>query len=99
MAFALLKRFFQNEPSNASPSKNDTFIRLVQLIDRDEGFRESILRIINLDPFQRASFINTMVDELSLKKSAPKEHIQALKILTQDQVCQQIKALIRDNQD
>lgn len=76
-----------------SPSENPTFIRLVQLMQKDPKFREVILLIINLDSFNRSSMINTLIHEQKLK-GVPEEHLATLKFLADDDICKKIKSLL-----
>ena len=88
-----LKNFFTGS-SETSPGDNPTFIRLVQIMESDQVFRQTILKIINLDSFQRTSMINSIISDMQLK-NAPKDHQQTLKALTDDGTCRQIRNLIQ----
>ncbi|MBF0442609.1 MAG: hypothetical protein HQK54_11940 [Oligoflexales bacterium] len=81
---------------NAVPADDQTFIRLIQLINEDQGFSEMIMKIINMDSFNRASMLNSIIHEQGLK-GANAEHLQVLKYLTDDVVCEKIKDLVKRN--
>ena len=77
------------------PGEDPTFVRLVQLVNTDEDFRAMIMKVIALDSFNRSSMVNSIIDQQRLRGASP-EHLQVLKYLTDDTVCQKIKALINN---
>ncbi len=85
-----LKELF--EKKHNSPSNNESFVRLIQLMDADKGFQAMILKLINLDSFNRSSKINSIISDLKLQK-APSDHIQILNDLIDDEICEKIKSM------
>ena len=85
---------FDAAPVQGAPGEDQTFIRLVQLIEEDPEFNRLLLKIINMDSFNRCSMLNSIIHQQGLK-GANAEHLQALKYLTDDRVCEKIKALVK----
>ena len=76
-------------PSNGDSAQNNA-IRFIQLLEEDVPMKKNVSSILNLDPFQRESKINTLLNELKLK-DAPKELGEFFKLLKDDNFCTEIK--------
>lgn len=72
---------------------NPTFIRLVQLIQSDQGTRDLFLKILKMDPFTRSGFIGDRIKAMKTER-APEEHIKAMEALSEPAVCQKLAELM-----
>ena len=64
---------------------NEAFIRLIQIAQEDNEIREHLIKILSIDSFNRKSALNTFIEHMLLKK-APKEFIEAVSSLLDEEV-------------
>jgi hypothetical protein len=79
----------------ASPSQNETFIRLIRIAGEDPAFRKRLVSILSLPPFHRQSLINTVLEEMRLQ-GEPSRHREAFACLLDDGVAEQTKKMLDD---
>ncbi len=95
-----IKKLFNDDSpadSQGAPARDENFIRLIQLMNEDEGFRTMLLKIIDLDQFNRSSMLNTIIHQQKIK-GANEEHLQLLKYLTDEQICKKIKIHLKSKE-
>ncbi len=68
-----------------SVAEDEAFVTLIRVAQEDADVRNQLLSILSLDRFNRESALNTLVDDLRLKK-APKELVSAIASLLDDDV-------------
>lgn len=94
------KNLIMNEStvdSQGGPASDENFIRLIQLMNQDEGFRAMLLKVIDLDQFNRSSMLNTIIHQQKIKGTS-EEHLQLLRYLTDEQVCKKIKIHLKSKE-
>jgi len=70
-----------------SVAEDEAFVALIRVAQEDADVRNQLLSILCLDRFNRESALNTLVDDLRLKK-APKELVSAIASLLDDDVAE-----------
>ena len=70
-----------------SVAKDEAFVSLIRVAQEDADVRNHLLSLLSLDRFNRESALNTLVDDLRLKK-APKELVSAIASLLDDDVAE-----------
>jgi len=68
-----------------SVAEDEAFVTLIRVAQEDADVRNQLLSLLSLDRFNRESALNTLVDDLRLKK-APKELVSAIASLLDDDV-------------
>jgi len=68
-----------------SVAEDEAFVTLIRFAQEDADVRNQLLSLLSLDRFNRESALNTLVDDLRLKK-APKELVSAIASLLDDDV-------------
>ena len=69
--------------SAATPDEKENLTLFIHAAVDDPRMRSQILVIVRLDPFNRLSLLNTLIDEMTVKQ-APKELLMALGSLKDD---------------
>lgn len=70
-----------------SVAEDEAFVTLIRVAQEDADVRNQLLSLLSLDRFNRESALNTLVDDLRLKK-APKELVSAIASLLDDDVAE-----------
>lgn len=91
--FQRIKNIFSDGDQN--PGENQSFIRVLQVMQEDADFKNQVMKIVELDSFSRASLLNSIIHEIRLK-NAPKEHILVFEYLMDDRICEQVKKILRE---
>lgn len=73
--------------------ENEPFTTLIRVAQEDLGIRSQLLKIISLDQFNRASVLNTLLEEMRLK-GAPEEIVSAITCLLDSDVADKTKELL-----
>jgi hypothetical protein len=70
---------------NPSVGENETFVTLMRVAKEDAEIKKQLLTILSQNRFNRASILNSYVEDLQLQK-APKEFISAIACLLDDRI-------------
>jgi hypothetical protein len=70
-----------------SVAEDEAFVTLIRFAQEAADVRNQLLSLLSLDGFNRESALNTLVDDLRLKK-APKELVSAIASLFDDDVAE-----------
>jgi hypothetical protein len=70
-----------------SVAEDEAFVTLIRFAQEAADVRNQLLSLLSLDGFNRESALNTLVDDLRLKK-APKELVSAIASLLDDDVAE-----------
>lgn len=80
--------------NKGAPGENDSLIRLVQIMHRDEKFRLLVMKVINLDAEKKNTYLKEVLDDMKLK-GAPDELIEMMNFLRDEAVCHKVEELSR----
>ena len=73
---------------------NETFVTLIRVAQEDPEVRTTVTGILGQTPFHRRSLLNTLVEELKLKK-APADFICAISALLDDDVAERARRMLQ----
>ena len=74
---------------------NEEFVTLIQVARENEDIRNQLLVILSQDAFNRASIINSFIEDMRIK-NAPKELISAIACLLDDDVAERAREILTD---
>jgi hypothetical protein len=74
-------------------SDNEHFVNLMRAAREDEQMKQTLRGILSQEPMQRKSLLNTWIQEMRLR-DAPKELIESVACLTDDQIAEQALAVL-----
>ena len=73
------------QKTKPSVGENETFVTLMRVAKEDAEIKKQLLTILSQNRFNRASILNSYVEDLRLQK-APKEFISAIACLLDDRI-------------
>ena len=71
----------------------EPFVTLIRVAQEDAETRDLLLRILSLDPFNRQSALNTLIEEMRLK-GAPASLLSALSNLLDDAISEKTREML-----
>jgi hypothetical protein len=74
--------------------ENEAFVNMMAAALEDDGVRNKLLGLLQLDAFQRASALNTFLDEMRLQ-GAPANFIEAVAYLKDDAIAEEALRVLR----
>jgi hypothetical protein len=75
----------------------EPFIKLIQVMRDDSVINKKVIKILQLDPYQRRSVLNNWLERLR-RQNAPEKLLSALSCLFDDKVAEQVLSLIDDHE-
>jgi|TARA_B100001971_G_C18211908_1_gene551266 hypothetical protein len=89
--FKYLKKFF-------SSSGDEHFLQFISVARQDEHIREQLISILNQDPFNRKSSLNTWVRTMQFQQ-APESFVHAATCLLEDDIADKALQLLSEAHD
>ena len=83
------------EDSDRPAGDHEVFVTLMQVAGENPEIRRNLLQLLNLAPQDRKTFLYRFVREL-YEKEAPREFIEALAILTDDEIAEKALSYLED---
>jgi hypothetical protein len=90
------RRFFSSRRHTMEIDERENLTMFVNAAIDDVRMKRQILTIVRLDPFNRRSLINTLLEELRVK-AAPPELMHALNCLKDDMIAMQAEKVLGES--
>lgn len=86
------------DPPRRPVGDDDAFVTLLHVAREEPEVRRHLLALLELDPFQRRSALNTFVERMRLL-GAPPPFVAAVSHLTDDAVAARARTLLLERED